>query len=77
MKNRCYLNCKKVDTAIGRAKRILADFAKKNGLCENFGTDMAREMENKFVDICDFSSEMNSVRRKIDRFRDWCMIYTG
>lgn len=75
MKN--YLNCKKIDTAINRAKKILTDRAKQDGICENFGQEEVREIKNKFIDICDYSTTMNINRIKIDHFENWCMEYVN
>lgn len=76
MKNKGYLNCKRVDTAINRAKQALINFVKKNGLYENFGVDEVREIKERFVDTCDYSREMNLIRWKIDNFSNWCATYT-
>lgn len=71
-----YLKCKKVDTAINRAKKMLVAKAKKDGLCENFGQEEVIKIRGKFIDITDYSQEMNSIRNRIDRFNEWCMTYT-
>ena len=71
-----YLNCKRIDTAINRAKKILIDRAKANGIYENFGQKEVREIKDKFIDYCDYSAEMNNNRRKVDGFNNWCMEYT-
>lgn len=71
-----YLNCKRIDTAINRAKKILIDRAKANGIYENFGQKEVREIRDKFIDYCDYSTEMNNNRRKVDGFNNWCMEYT-
>lgn len=76
MENKSYLNCKKVDTAINRAKSILIDRAEKDGLYENFGQNEVRAIKEKFIDLSDYSTEMNVIRSKIDRFDEWCMNYT-
>ena len=70
-----YLNCKKIDTAISRAKKILIDRAKKNGLYENFGQTEVKAITDKFVDCCDYTEEMNNNRNKINIFNNWCMEY--
>ena len=72
-----YLNCKKIDTAINRAKKILIDRAKANGIYENFGQKEVREIENRFIQCGNYSKEMNTNRDKIIAFDDWCMTYTG
>lgn len=71
-----YLNCKNIDTAISRAKKILIDRAKKSGIYENFGQEEFAEITDKFINCCDYSTEMNNNRRKIDGFNNWCMEYT-
>ena len=71
-----YLNCKRIDTAINRAKKILIDRAKANGIYENFGQKEVRKIKDKFIDYCDYSTEMNNNRRKVDGFNNWCMEYT-
>lgn len=71
-----YLKCKKIDTAINRAKQMLIDRAKTDGIYENFGQREVRGIKEKFIDSCDYSREMNSNRGKIDTFNKWCMEYT-
>lgn len=72
-----YLSCKKINTAINRAKTALIQTAKLQGLYENFGQKEVRDIENKFIDITDYSQEMNSNRGKLRSFDNWCMNYTG
>lgn len=71
-----YLNCKKIDTAISRAKDKLINEARNNGIYENFGQKEVREIEDKFIDCCDYSAEMNNNRKKLDGFNNWCMEYS-
>lgn len=68
-----YLECKKIDTAIKRAKSMLTKKAKKSGLYENFGENEVREIENKFIDISSYTDEMNLSRDKLNIFSEWCM----
>ena len=75
MKNNYYLNCKKVDTAIRRAKNMLVEYAKKHGIYECFGQKQVMEIKDKFVVLNDYSKEMNMIRTKIDNFDDWCSHY--
>lgn len=70
-----YLNCKKVDTAIRRAKKKLIQEAQKRGIYENFGQKEVREIEEKFIDISSYTDEMNQNRRKLKEFDNWCMNY--
>lgn len=74
---RKYLDCKKVDTAIDRAKKMLIKKAEEKGVYENFGRREVMEIKDKFVNLCDYSREMNTVRNKIDCFDNWCGSYTG
>lgn len=71
-----YLNCKKIDTAISRAKKILTKKAKENGIYENFGQKEFAEITDKFIDCCDYSTEMNNNRRKMQGFNYWIMTYS-
>lgn len=72
-----YLNCKKIDTAISRAKDKLINEARNNGIYENFGQKEVREIKDKFIDGCDYSAEMNNNRAKLDNFNNWCMEYVN
>jgi len=72
-----YLNCKKIDTAIQRAEKILIEKAKNHGIYENFGQREVREIKEKFIDLSDYSSKMNLMRMKLESFDNWCMNYTG
>ena len=71
-----YLNCKKVDTAINRARNILIGRANKHGVYENFGQEEVSNIYDKFIDLSDYSKEMNLVRDKINAFDNWCSSYT-
>lgn len=72
-----YLNCKKIDTAISRAKDNLINEARNNGIYENFGQNEVREIKDKFIDSCDYSKVMNDNRNKVERFNNWCMEYVS
>lgn len=72
-----YLNCKKIDTAISRAKNMLIDRARNNGIYENFGQEEVRKIKDKFIDCCNYSKEMNDNRMKVDNFNNWCMEYVN
>lgn len=71
-----YLNCKKIDTAISRAKTMLIKKAKEKGLYECFGQNEVRAIKDKFIDICDYSQEMKANRNKLDSFDNWCQNYS-
>lgn len=72
-----YLNCKKVDTAINRAKVMLINRAKTSGIYENFGQIEVKEIREKFIKCGDYSMETNKNRNKIFEFECWCINYTG
>ena len=72
-----YLQCKKIGTAISRAEKMLVEKVKKEGLFENFGQKEVREIKDKFINISNYSSEMNMNRSILKSFNDWCMNYTG
>ena len=71
-----YLNCKKLSTAINRAKAMLIKKADAKGLYENFGEDEYREMKDKFIDTGDYSIEMNDNREALHQFANWSGNYT-
>ena len=71
-----YLDCKKVETAINRAKKKLITEAQTNGVYENFGQKEVREIRQKFYDLSNYTAEMGQVKLKIDAFEFWCMNYT-
>ena len=66
-----------IDTAIDRATKRLINEARSTGICENFGQNEVMKIREKFIDVCDYSDEMNRNRRKLDRFDEWCTTYTG
>lgn len=71
-----YLDCKKIDTAINRAKKILIKRAEKNGIYENFGQSELKEIKDKFIDCNDYSRETMIKRMRINEFFHWCINYT-
>jgi hypothetical protein len=71
------LNCKKIDTAILRAKNFLIEKYNKNGLYENFGQKEVRLIEEKFINTSDYTTEMNNNRNKLQIFNEWCMNFNG
>lgn len=72
-----YLHCKKIDTAISRATEMLIKKAMQNGIYENFGETEIRKIKDKFIDISNYSPEMNKNRNKLQIFTNWCANYTG
>lgn len=71
-----YLNCKKIDTAISRAKKRLIAKAKKDGIYENFGQEEIKAIKEKFIDCCNYTEEMSNNRNKILGFECWCIGYS-
>ena len=67
----------KIDVALTREQSKLIKLAKSKGLYENFGQKEARKLESKFIDISDYSLEMNKNRQLIEMFNEWCMNYCG
>jgi hypothetical protein len=63
--------------AITREQNKLIKIAKTKGLYENFGQKEVRKLQDKFIDISDYSEEMNKNRRLIQMFDEWCMDYCG
>lgn len=72
---RAYLNCKNVETAINRAKKMLIDEAEKHGVYENFGKIEAQEIYDHFVVDNDYTWWMNRIRKEIRDFSEWCKEY--
>lgn len=62
-----------LETAIKRKQRFLIIKAKKIGLYENFGQTEVRRLEEQFIDISSYTSEMNKKRNLIQNFNNWCM----
>ncbi len=71
------LNCKRIETAISRAKNFLIEKYNKNGLYENFGQKEVRLIEEKFINSSVYTTEMNSNRNKLQIFSEWCMNFNG
>lgn len=67
----------KIDRALTREQNKLIKIAKITGLYENFGQKEVRKLEDKFIDLSDYSEEMNKNRRLIQMFDEWCMSYCG
>lgn len=72
-----YLNCKKIGTAIDRAKKMLIKRVEKKGIYENFGQREVREIADAFINISSYTDEENSKRDKLKSFDKWCMHYNG
>lgn len=65
----------KLITAIKHEKKKLIDKANEGGLYENFGQNEVRKLKDKFIDLSDYSPQMNNSRELIDSFDNWCMNY--
>lgn len=66
---------KKIETAIKQAKRRLMAETKSDGLYENFGETEIRKLKDEFVDLTDYSEDMNKIRREIAVFEKWCLTF--
>lgn len=61
-------------------RRIVEEEKKKleqQQIKENFGQDVVRRLEEKYIDISDYTVSMNTKRRIIEMFDEWCMAYEG
>lgn len=65
-----------INKALNRAQSKLIKKAEKNGLYENFGEKEIRTLEERYIDISDYSEEMNTNRRLIELFSNWCWNYS-
>lgn len=72
-----YLKCKKIETAIRRAKKMLVEKVEKEGLYENFGMEEYRTIKNHFIDLSDYTDDMNERRRQLQSFSNWAGSYQG
>ena len=66
-----------INKALTKEQNKLIKIAKSKGLYENFGQKEVRKLEDKFIDISDYTDEMNEKRRLIELFNEWCMNYDG
>lgn len=69
------LNTNNINTAINRAKEHLMYFGMRYGIFEDFGIEYYRAIEDKYIDICDYSFEMQENRRALANFGQWCTSY--
>ena len=69
------LDCKRLPTAIRRAKKHLTLALKEGGVYENFGQDEVRLIEDEFISLSSYTNEMNNKRRTLDMFNHWCMSF--
>lgn len=72
-----FLKCKKIDTAIRRARKMLVEKVEKDGPYENFGQKEVRLIKEHFIDISSYTDEENKKRSLLDSFSNWCSSYNG
>ena len=65
-----------VRKAIENAKRKLNKQWNVNPV-ENFGQDVVRKLEDRYIDISSYTSNMNSIRNILNEFDNWCMNYSN
>lgn len=71
------ISLRQVYKDIELSKNKLIKLARQKGsVWENFGQNEVRKLKDKYIDISDYSSKMNSIRDAIDSFDNWCMTYT-
>ena len=68
---------KNLEKAISKAKDSLIKKCKRRGMYENFGDNEVDKLTDKFIDLGDYSREMNEARGLINEFFEWCMAYEG
>lgn len=66
----------KLQTAIKRKKEQLMKRAAAQGIYEDFGRKEVRELEDKYINISDYSPQMNANRAMLDNFAEWCSVYS-
>lgn len=66
----------KLQIAIERTRQSLLKKVKRTGLYENFGQKEVRQLEDKYINSSDYSSEMNLIRITLQNFDNWCANYT-
>ena len=62
--------------AIEKKKTKLIRSAHKNGVYENFGQKEVMQLSEKYIDLSDYSEDMNKNRMMINAFNDWCSEYS-
>lgn len=62
---------------IQKQKNKLIQRANTKGIYENFGQREVRQLEDKYIDLSDYSLEMMLVRDALRSFDNWCTNYTG
>lgn len=54
-----------------KTKIKLMRYAELNGVYENFGQKELRKLKDKYLDISDYSEEMNFIRKGLEEFDTW------
>ena len=44
---------------------------------ENFGQDVVRKLEDKYINISSYTPNMNLIRNLLNEFDNWCMNYNN
>lgn len=76
LQNNSYLKRKTLSGTINSAQKLLILFAKKNGIYENFGVEQVNKISEKFINISEYSQQMNINRNQISQFSNWCSNYS-
>ena len=66
---------KKLKKVVSITKSRLIEKVIAGGLYENFGQKEIRKLEDIFINISDYSEEMNEARLIIREFEEWCENY--
>tara|TARA_R110000764_G_scaffold219696_1_gene307453 strand:- start:1010 stop:1216 length:207 start_codon:yes stop_codon:yes gene_type:complete len=66
-----------INRELTKEQNKLINKAKTKGMYENFGQKEVRKLEDKFIDCSVYTEEMNTNRRLIQIFDEWCMNYCG
>lgn len=67
----------KLKKDIQKIKKRLIDKASKSGIYENFGQKEISLLHDSYIDISNYSEEMNLKRRLIANFNEWVISYNG
>lgn len=70
-------NSVKLRKAIEAKRKTLIRKAQTKGLYENFGQREVRELEDKYLDLSDYSEDGKLCQNLIGDFDNWCMTYEG
>jgi hypothetical protein len=67
----------KLQTEINNTKQKLINKVKRSGLYENFGQKELRKLEDKYINLGDYTDEMNENRQLLKNFDEWAQTYNG